>query len=57
MSALESRAQSSLTPMIAGHTTTLTPAAQMDLAAWVAMKAFVVEYALRLLPRPMTVVA
>jgi hypothetical protein len=46
MSALESRAQSSLTPMIAGHTTTLTPAAQMDLAAWVTMKAFVVEYAL-----------
>ena len=46
MSALESRAQSWLTSMIAGHTTTLTPAAQMDLAAWVAMKAFVVEYAL-----------
>jgi hypothetical protein len=46
MSALESRAQPSLIPMITGNTTTLTPAAQMDLAAWVAMKAFVVEYAL-----------
>jgi hypothetical protein len=32
--------------MISGRVTTLTPSKQLDLAAWAALKAFVVEYAL-----------
>ena len=46
MSDLETRVQPVLSTMIAGHPTTLAPAAQLDLAAWTAMKAFVVEFAL-----------
>lgn len=46
MSELEARVQPSLAPMIAGQPARLAPAVQLDLAAWTAMKAFVVEFGL-----------
>ena len=46
MSELEARVQPTLSPMVLGQSTTLAPRAQLELAAWTAMKAFVVEFAL-----------
>jgi hypothetical protein len=46
MNASEARTRPVLEPMIEGKTTQLSPEAQLDLAAWTAMKAYVVEYAL-----------
>ncbi len=46
MSAIEGAAKPALEPMIRGEKTTLSPSTQLDLAAWAALKAYVVEYAL-----------
>lgn len=46
MSDLEGRVEHVLTPMVAGHSMTLPPTAQLDVALWTAMKAFVVKFAL-----------
>jgi hypothetical protein len=46
MSEIEARAKAVLSPMVSGERTTLSPAAQLDLAAWTAMKGYIVEYAL-----------
>jgi hypothetical protein len=46
MSQIEAKAKPVLAPMIVGRPTKLSPAMQLDLAAWTAMKCYVVEYAL-----------
>ncbi len=46
MSEIEARAQAVLSTMVAGERTSLSPAAQMDVAAWTALKGYIVEYAL-----------
>jgi hypothetical protein len=46
MSHVEGQAQAVLASMVAGEATTLSQAAQLDLATWTAMKGYVVEYAL-----------
>jgi hypothetical protein len=46
MSDIETRAQAVLSPMVAGERTILSPAAQMDVAAWTALKGYIVEWAL-----------
>lgn len=46
MSDIEARAKAVLRPMVAGEQTILSPVAQLDLAAWTALKGYIVEYAL-----------